>query len=323
MTNESSALRLIEKDATRPDLAQIGSHSILGFIGSTPLIELARVAGHLPDGVRLFAKGEHLNPGGSVKDRAALRMVMDGRASGRFRRGQTLLDASSGNTGIAYAMIGAALGFPVAVVLPENASEGRKDLLRSYGARLILTDRLEGTDGSQRVAREMVRRSAEEFFYPDQYNNDANWLAHFDTTGPEILRQTRGGVTHFVAAVGTSGTFMGVTRRLKRSLTAVRCVAVHPDSPLHGIEGMKHMETAIVPGLYDPNLADSHMQVSSEDALAMARRLSREEGLSVGISAGANVWAATQVAEGLDSGVVVTILCDSGDRYGQELFLEP
>ncbi len=290
-------------------------HDVLDRIGQTPLIRLRRVIDHLPDSVTVYAKAEHLNPGGSVKDRPALSMIRAGLASGALRPGKTLIDATSGNTGIAYAMIGAALGLPVTLVMPANASRERKLILQAYGAELILTDAMEGTDGAQRHVRALVAADPTRYFYPDQYNNDANWRAHFHGTGPEILDQTDGRITHFVAALGTSGTFTGVTRRLKAHDPAIRCISVQPASPLHGLEGMKHMETAIVPGIYDPDLPDATLRITTEDAHAMTRRLAREEGLLVGPSSGANVAAAVQVAEELEAGVVVTILCDTGMRY--------
>ena len=287
-------------------------------IGRTPLLRLRRVTRDLPATVAVYVKAEHLNPGGSVKDRAALNMVRAGLRAGTLRPGKILLDATSGNTGIAYAMIGAALGIPVTLALPSNASRARMQILRAYGARLLLTDPLEGTDGAQRVVREQVSREPDRYFYPDQYNNDANWRAHFDGTGVEILSQLRGRITHFVAGLGTTGTFTGVSRRLKAHDAAIRCLALQPDTPLHGMEGLKHLETALVPGIYDPTLPDAHLRVSTDEAFAMTQRLAREEGLLVGASSGANVAAALRVAAALAEGVVVTILCDAGTRYLDE-----
>ncbi|QXD14112.1 cysteine synthase family protein [Rhodocaloribacter litoris] len=295
-------------------------NGVLRRIGRTPLVRLRRVTAHLPETVAVYAKAEHLNPGGSVKDRAALGMIRDGLRRGALTPGKTLIDATSGNTGIAYAMIGAALGIPVTLALPANASAERKRILAAYGVDLILTDPLEGTDGAQRYVRERVAAEPDRYFYPDQYNNDANWRAHARTTGVEILEQTRHRVTHFVAGLGTTGTFTGVTRRLKAFDPAIRCFSVQPDSPLHGMEGLKHMETALVPGIYDPALADDDLRVQTEEAYAMTRRLAREEGLLVGISSGANVAAALRVAETLREGVVVTILCDTGTRYLSDPF---
>ena len=293
-------------------------------VGATPLIRLERVARDLDArGVEVFVKAEHLNPGGSVKDRAALAMILDGERSGRLGPGKTVLDATSGNTGIAYAMIGAARGYPVTLCVPKNASPERKRILRIYGAELVETDPMQGTDGAQLRAREMFAAAPEKFFYPDQYNNDANWRAHYDSTAPEIWEQTGGRVTHFVAGLGTSGTFVGVSRRLKELNPDLRAVSMQPDSPLHGLEGMKHMPTAIVPGIYDPTLADEQAEVATEDAQEMTRRLAREEGLFVGVSSGANVFAALRLARTLPAGsVVVTVLCDGGEKYLSEEFWE-
>ncbi|MCS3637333.1 PLP-dependent cysteine synthase family protein [Salinibacter ruber] len=296
--------------------------SLVDDIGRTPLLRLDRVADDLPDSVAVYGKAEHLNPGGSVKDRPALRMIEAGLDAGAFRPEQTLIDATSGNTGIAYAMIGAAKGLDVALALPENASAERKKVLRAYGAELILTDPMAGTDGAQRRVKEIVDAHPDRYFYPDQYNNDANWRAHYDGTGTEILDQTDGAVSHFVTGLGTTGTFTGVTRRLKAHDASIRCVAVEPETALHGLEGLKHMETAIVPGIYAPDLADAHHTCSTEAAVDMTRRLAREEGLLVGPSAGANVAAALDVARSLDAGTVVTILCDTGTRYLSDDFWE-
>jgi len=303
---------------TRP----LSGTELIRAIGHTPLIRLRRVTRHLPETVAVYVKAEHLNPGGSVKDRPALRMVLEGLRSGALREGRVLIDATSGNTGIAYAMLGAALGFPVTLAMPANASPERKRILKAYGAELILTDPMEGTDGAQRYVRELVQREPDRYFYPDQYNNDANWRAHYEGTGVEILEQTGGRVTHFVAGLGTTGTFVGVSRRLKAHNPAIRCYALQPDSPLHGLEGLKHLETAIVPGIYDPSLVDEHLTCSTEEAFEMTRRLTREEGLFVGPSSGANVAAALRIAEQLDRGVVVTVLCDTGARYLSEPFWE-
>ena len=296
--------------------------SLVDDIGQTPLLRLDRVADDLPDSVAVYGKAEHLNPGGSVKDRPALRMIEAGLDAGALRPDQTLIDATSGNTGIAYAMIGAAKGLDVALALPENASAERKKVLRAYGAELVLTDPMAGTDGAQRRVKEIVDAHPDRYFYPDQYNNDANWRAHYDGTGTEILDQTDGAVSHFVTGLGTTGTFTGVTRRLKAHDASVQCVAVEPATALHGLEGLKHMETAIVPGIYAPDLADAHRTCTTEAAVDMTRRLAREEGLLVGPSAGANVAAALDVARALDAGTVVTILCDTGTRYLSDDFWE-
>ena len=290
--------------------------SIESSIGNTPLIRLRNVTRTLPAGVEVLAKAEHLNPGGSVKDRAALAMILAGERSGRLRRGMTILDATSGNTGIAYGMIGAARGYPVAICLPKNASLQRKKILRSYGVELIETDPLQATDGAQLVARELFTSQPEKYFYSDQYNNPANWRAHYESTAPEIWEQTEGRVSHFIAGLGTSGTFVGTSRRLKELNKSVRVISMQPDSPFHGLEGLKHMATALVPGIYDSTLADENVEVTTEAAEEMAHRLAREEGLLVGTSSGANVFAALRLAMSLRGGsVVVTILCDGGERY--------
>jgi cysteine synthase B len=292
--------------------------SIESSIGNTPLIRLRNVTRELPAGVAVFAKAEHLNPGGSVKDRPALWMIREGERSGRLRPGQTILDATSGNTGIAYGMIGAARGYPVTICLPKNAGAQRKQILRRFGVELIETDPLLSTDGAQLVARELAANDPEKYFYPDQYNNPANWRAHYESTAEEIWEQAEGRVTHFIAGLGTSGTFVGTTRKLKELNPGIRAISMQPDSPFHGLEGLKHMATALVPGIYDPYLADENVEVRTEDGQEMARRLAREEGLLVGTSSGANVFAALRLAESLPEGsLVVTILCDGGERYGE------
>jgi cysteine synthase B len=281
------------------------------------------VAGDLPAGVEVYAKAEHLNPGGSVKDRAAHAMILAGERDGLLTRGKIILDATSGNTGIAYAMLGAARGYPVTLCLPKNASFERKRTLRLYGAHLVETDPAEATDGAQRRARQMAAAEPEKYFYPDQYNNDANWRAHYDGTAPQIWEQTNGRITHFLTGLGTSGTFMGVARRLKELNEKIRAVSMQPDSPFHGLEGMKHMASALKPGIYDPAVADENVEVTTEDAQEMTRRLAREEGLLVGVSSGANVFAALRLARTLAPGaVVVTILCDGGGKYLSENFWE-
>ena len=290
------------------------------LVGNTPLLRLARVAA-LPPGVELYAKAEWYNPGGSVKDRPALAMIRAGEQSGQLQRGMRIADATSGNTGIAYATLGAALGYKVTLALPANASPERKRILRSLGAELILTDPMDGTDGAIRTIRALVAEHPGRFFYPDQYNNPANAQSHYDTTAPEILAQTGERITHFVAALGTCGTFTGVGRRLRADKPGVRLLAVQPDGPYHALEGVKHLPTtALVPGIYDPSLADATIEVTSEQAFAMARCLARTEGLMVGISAAANVAAALRVAGELAEGVVVTILCDSAAKYLSDRF---
>jgi cysteine synthase B len=295
----------------------------MSSIGRTPLVRLGRVAREVPAGVEVYAKAEHLHPGGSVKDRAARAMLLAGERAGLLRPGKTILDATSGNTGIAYAMLGAARGYPVTLCLPRNANFERKRTLRLYGAHLVETDPAEATDGAQRRARALAEAEPEKYFYPDQYNNEANWRAHYDGTAPEIWEQTGGRITHFLAGLGTSGTFVGTARRLKELNENIRAVSMQPDSPFHGLEGMKHMASALVPGIYDPAVADENVEVRTEDAQEMTRRLAREEGLLVGVSSGANVFAALRLAQRLAPGaVVVTILCDGGGKYLSENFWE-
>jgi S-sulfo-L-cysteine synthase (O-acetyl-L-serine-dependent) len=297
----------------------LSSGTILNLIGRTPLLRL-KLPSRVSPGVELYAKAEFLNPGGSVKDRAAARILDEAERSGRLHRDAVILDATSGNTGIAYAMIAAARGYRLTLCVPENVTMERTRTLRAYGAELVLTSALEGTDGAIREARRLYASDPERYFYADQYNNEANWRAHYDTTGPEILEQTDGRVTHFVAGLGTSGTFVGVGRRLREHNRGVRLVSVQPESPLNGIEGLKHMETAIVPGIYDPSLADDDIRVSTEQAYQFTRRLATEEGLLVGVSSGAAVAASLYVASRLDYGVIVTILPDGGGRYLTERF---
>jgi len=297
---------------------RVADHSIEASIGNTPLVRLRNVVRGLPFGVEVFAKAEHLNPGGSVKDRPALWMIREGERRGLLTTEKTILDATSGNTGIAYGMIGAARGYRVTICLPKNASERRKQILRRYGVELIETDPLLSTDGAQAVARELSAKEPNKYFYPDQYNNPANWRAHYESTAAEIWHQTAGRITHFIAGLGTSGTFVGTTRRLKELKPSLRAISLQPDSPFHGLEGLKHMSTALVPGIYDPNLADENVEVTTEDGERMAQRLAREEGLLVGTSSGANVFAALRLAGTLrPEALVVTVLCDAGERYGE------
>jgi cysteine synthase B len=291
----------------------------LELIGNTPLLSFKRVGEDVAP-VEVFAKAEWYNPGGSVKDRAALNMVLDGERRGLLTKDKILVDATSGNTGIAYAMIGAERGYRVKLALPKNASPERKQSLLAYGAELVLTDPHEGTDGAQRYVKQLVADYPDQYFYPDQYNNDANWRAHYETTALEIWQQTEGRITHFVTGLGTSGTFVGVTRRLKELNPSIQCISMQPDGPLHGLEGLKHMPTALVPGIYDPSLADAQVHVATEDAHGMVLRLAREEGFLVGVSSGANLVAAMDVAKGLKDGVVVTIFCDSAAKYLSEHF---
>ncbi|GHV06142.1 cysteine synthase [Campylobacterota bacterium] len=292
---------------------------LLDLIGNTPLLQLKRIAPK--GGAPIWAKAEFMNPSGSVKDRAAKAMILAGIERGDLCKGKTILDATSGNTGIAYAMIGAALGYPVKLYLPANASAERKSALRAYGAEIVETDPLEGSDGSYLIAQAEARERPDLYFYPDQYSSEANPQAHYDGTGVEIWEQTQGRVTHFAAITGTSGTFMGTAQRLKEYDKNIWVAAVQPDSPYHGIEGTRHMASSFNPKFYNPSIADSQIAVSTEDAFAMARRLAREEGLFVGISAAANTIAAVQIAAKLPpSALVVTILCDSGMRYASDAF---
>lgn len=296
---------------------------LLSLIGNTPLIRLERMAADLP-GVEIYAKAEFYNPGGSVKDRAALNMIQEGERSGKLTPGKILLDSTSGNTGIAYAMIGAYKGYKIKLCLPKNASHERKLMLKAYGAEMVLTDAGEGSDGAIRECRKIFASDPDRYFYPDQYSNPANWQAHFHGTAPEILAQTGGRVTHFVAALGTSGTFMGCARRFRQDAPHVKCISAQPDSGFHGLEGLKHMPTAIVPAIYDPALADENLWIDTDTAYDMTRRMAREEALLVGISAGANVVAARTVGKKLveagQSGVIVTILCDGAEKYLSEPF---
>ncbi|HLY19410.1 MAG TPA: cysteine synthase family protein [Bryobacteraceae bacterium] len=296
---------------------------LLSTVGNTPLLRLEKIARDYP-GVEILAKAEYFNPGGSVKDRAGLAMILDGERSGRLHPGRTILDATSGNTGIAYAMVGAARGYKVRLCLPANATIERKRILKAYGAEMVFSDAAEGSDGAIRLCRQIYEADPDLYFYPDQYNNPANWKAHFETTGREIIEQTNGLLTHFVAAMGTSGTFTGVSRRLHRDLPDVKCYSGQPSSSFHGLEGLKHMPTAIVPGIYDPTLADGNIWLDTEEAYAMVRRLAKEEGLLVGISSGCNVVAALEIARGLHSqnreGMIVTMLCDSAEKYLSDQF---
>jgi len=296
------------------------AQSLEGLIGNTPLITFPRITAHLPENVRVFGKAEWFNPGGSVKDRPALAIIRDAEQRGMLHAGVTLLDSTSGNMGIAYAMLGAARGHRVKLVVPANASPERLMILRLYGAELELSDPAEGSDGAIRRVQAIYEAGPEKYFYTNQYSNPANWQAHYQTTAPEIWDQTAGTITHFVVGLGTSGTLMGAGRRLKELNPTVKLVAFQPDSPFHGLEGLKHMPTAIVPAIYDPTLADETGPMTTEDAHRMCRRLAREEGLLVGVSAGAAVAVALRVAEGLAKGVVVTILPDGASKYLSEAF---
>src|ERR1700687_3347157 len=306
--------------------------ALLARIGNTPLLPLDALTRDLPN-VKLLGKAEWNNPGGSVKDLAAASIVIEARRAGKLAPGKILLDSTSGNTGIAYAMLGAALGFPVTLCVPENVSPERKRILQAYGANIIYTDPAEGSDGAIKVARQYAERHPDLYFYADQYSNDANWRAHYETTANEIWQQTEGRITHFVAMLGTTGTFVGTTRRLKELNPKIRCISLQPDSAFHGIEGAKHLPSAIVPRIYDSSVADENLEIATEDAHAMARRLAREQGLLVGVSAAAAVVGCLQVIDRLkidrlkaerpkidQRATIVTILCDSGEKYLSERF---
>jgi len=308
----------------RASLGETLGHTLVERIGNTPLLRLDSVTRDLP-GVTLLGKAEWYNPGGSVKDRAAVNIVAEARRRGQLGPGKILLDATSGNTGIAYAMLGAAEGFPVTLCMPENVSRERKQILQGYGANIIYTDPADGSDGAIRMARQLAAAHSDQYFYADQYSNDANWKAHYFMTANEIWQQTQGRITHFVAMLGTSGTFVGTTRRLKELNPSVQCISLQPDSSFHGIEGAKHMASAIVPKIYDPSLADQNIEIATEDAYTMARQLARTAGLLVGISAAAAVVGSLKVASSLtlrqdEEAVIVTILCDAGDKYLSERF---
>jgi cysteine synthase B len=297
--------------------------TILDRVGKTPLVRLDGLSPRLAN-VQILGKAEWANPGGSVKDRAASSIIADAQAKGLISKTRGLLDATSGNTGIAYAMFGAALGFPVTLCVPSNVSPERKRILAAYGAEVVWTNPADGSDGAIRKARELVAAEPDRYFYADQYSNDNNWKAHYNTTANEIWEQTEGRVTHFVAGLGTSGTFMGTTRRLRELNPAIQCISMQPNSPFNGLEGLKHMATAIVPRIYDPSLADLNIEMTTEIAYKMAKFLGRHLGLLIGVSSAANVAAAVEIAEqeseaGREA-VVVTILCDSADKYLSERF---
>jgi S-sulfo-L-cysteine synthase (O-acetyl-L-serine-dependent) len=302
--------------------ARPAGEALLDRIGNTPLLPLDALTRDLPT-IQLLGKAEWYNPGGSIKDRAAASIVTEARRTGKLAPGKILLDSTSGNTGIAYAMLGAALGFPVTLCVPENVSPERKRILQAYGANIIYTDPGEGSDGAIKIARQLATSHSDLYFYADQYSNEANWRAHYLTTANEIWEQTKGRITHFVSMLGTTGTFVGTTRRLKELNSHIRCISLQPDSAFHGIEGAKHLPSAVVPRIYDSSLADANLEISTEEAHAMARRLAREHGLLVGVSAAAAVVGSLQIAEGLKKNqpaTIVTILCDSGDKYLTERF---
>jgi S-sulfo-L-cysteine synthase (O-acetyl-L-serine-dependent) len=288
--------------------------SIVDAVGNTPIVRLRNIGGETPD-VKLYLKLEYCNPGGSVKDRPALQMMRDAIADGRLTKGKVLIDATSGNTGVAYSLFGAALGHRIRLVMPSNVSQARKDITQAYGTELVFSDPMEGSDGAIRMCRQLVAESPNEYFYADQYRNPSNPRAHYLGTGREILEQVGDEITHFVTGLGTSGTSMGTTRRLHEHSRKIVCIAAQPAEALHGLEGLKHMDSSIVPEIYDPNLPDEHMAVNTEDGWDMADRLASDEGLHVGHSTGANVFAALQIAKRIGKGCVVTVACDRGDRY--------
>jgi cysteine synthase B len=294
---------------------------LLSLVGNTPLLRIQRLARDFPE-VEILAKAEWENPGGSVKDRAALNIILEGEKAALMSREKILIDSTSGNTGIAYAMICAAKGYRLKIFMPSNASVERKRILRAYGAEIVFTDPMEGSDGAIRRVRELTAQNPGQYFYANQYDNPANWRAHYNTTGPEIFEQTAGRVTHFLAGLGTSGTFVGTSRRLRELNPQIRCISIQPDSPFHGLEGLKHMATAIQPAIYDPGLADENLEIPTEEAYAMTLRLAKEEGMLVGISSGAAMVGALRVAARIRRGVIVTIFCDSGDKYLSERFWE-
>jgi len=316
--------RSIHPQQLAAGLGETLGHSLTERIGNTPLLRLDALTRDLP-GVALLGKAEWCNPGGSVKDRAACNIVAEAQRRGDLHPGRILLDATSGNTGIAYAMLGAAEGFPVTLCMPENVSRERKQILQGYGANILYTDPADGSDGAIRMARQLAAEHPDQYYYADQYSNEANWKAHYFGTANEIWQQTQGRITHFVSMLGTSGTFIGTTRRLKELNPRVQCISLQPDSAFHGIEGAKHMSSAIVPKIYDPSLADRNLEISTEDSYAMARHLSRNAGLLVGISAAAAVVGCLKIARDLQlkrgqEAVMVTILCDSGEKYLSERF---
>jgi cysteine synthase B len=309
----------IDTDQTRPFGAlNLETDPIVNHIGNTPLIEIRRI--FQSERIKILAKLESFNPGGSIKDRPAANMIRAGEESGELTHEKTILDSTSGNTGIAYAMIAASKGYRVRLALPANASMERKRILQGFGVQLELTDPLEGSDGAYVKVQEIYQKNSEKYFYPNQYANDANWNAHYESTGPEIYRQTDGSVTNFVTGLGTTGTMMGTSRFLKEQDSEIQCISFVPDSPFHGLEGLKHLPTTLVPDIYDARVPDEGLEVSTEEAHRMVVRLAREEGLFVGISAGAAMVAALEVARNIDSGRIVTVFCDGGDKYLSEEF---
>ena len=300
------------------ELTKLQYMELLARIGNTPLVEIRRI--FRSEKIRIFAKLEWFNPGGSVKDRPAYNMIRKAEETGELTPEKVIVDSTSGNTGIAYALIAAAKGYKILLAMPANASVERKKILKAYGAELLLTDPLEGSDGSIRAVREIYAKSPQKYFYPDQYSNDANWEAHYNTTAPEIYEETHQEITHFVAGLGTSGTFVGTTRRLKEFNSEIKGISFMPDSPFHGLEGLKHMPTSIVPRIYDPKVADENLGISTEESQKMVIRLAREEGLFAGLSSGAAMVATLKVAKNIDRGTIVTMFPDGGDKYLSEEF---
>jgi len=320
----TSVGRRLVAEPTRTFETIAGAHNpvdVTTLVGNTPLLRLRNLGRECP-AVEIYAKAEGFNPGGSVKDRAALNIIREAERAGLLSPDRVLVDSTSGNTGIAYAMICAARGYRLKLFMPSNVSVERKRILHAYGAEVVYTDPMEGSDGAIRQVREWASHHPEECFYANQYDNPANWQAHYLTTGPEIFAQTQGRVTHFVAGLGTSGTFTGTTRRLKELNPFIRCISVQPDSPFHGLEGLKHMPSAIPPGIYEPRLADENLTIPTEEAYAVTLRLAREEGMLMGVSSGAALAASLRVARKIGEGVIVTIFCDSGDKYLSERFWE-
>ncbi len=306
---------------TKEQLSNRNTSSVLNKVGNTPLFRISNIAKMLGNPkVEIYAKAEWFNPGGSVKDRPALNMILEGEKTGKLTHDKIIIDATSGNTGIAYAWIGSVLGYRVKLAIPSNVNVERKRILQALGADLIFTDPLEGTDGAQLEVKKIASENPDKYFYPDQYNNPANWQAHYKTTAIEIYEQTNRKITHFVAGLGTTGTFVGTSRRLKEFNPATKCISVQPDSPLHGIEGLKHLPTAIVPDIYDVKLADENVEISTEEAYFMVKRLAREEGLLVGVSSGGALAACMHLAQSLEHGVIVTVFSDDGTKYLSESF---
>ena len=305
--------RLAEVSAESTELQKV--ESVVDLIGKTPLLQIQKITNGLPRGVRVFAKLEGFNPGGSVKDRPALRMIQEGIKSGKLKKGKTIIESSSGNTGIALAMLGRAMQYPVELVIPENVSVERKRILAAFGAKVIFSDPMEGSDGAILLSREIIKKNPNKYFKPDQYFNSMNSLAHYETTGPEIFRQTQGDITHFVAGIGTGGTIMGTGRYLKEQNPKIRVIAVEPDDALHGLEGLKHMGSSIVPGIYHEEELDEKIPVSTEDAYTMVYRINQEEGVLVGQSAGAALHVTLEIAKKLRSGTLVTVFPDFGGKY--------